>query len=71
MTEQPYLAGNILLIPGTSSSEHLRLNLQAAALRIRLDVIADLNANRPSPGTIIAGESEARSLFHIYVMNGP
>jgi pyridoxine 4-dehydrogenase len=37
-------APNILLIPGTSSLEHLRLNLQAAALRIPSGVIADLDA---------------------------
>ena len=34
---------NILLIPGTSSLEHLRENLQAAAIRIPADVLADLN----------------------------
>ena len=54
LTEQTYLAGNILLIPGTSSSEHLRLNLQAAALRIPSDVIADLDAIGRAPGTLIA-----------------
>jgi pyridoxine 4-dehydrogenase len=37
-------APNIMLIPGTSSPEHLRLNLQAAALRIPSEVIADLDA---------------------------
>jgi pyridoxine 4-dehydrogenase len=35
---------NILLIPGTSSIEHLRENLQASTLRIPRDVIADLDA---------------------------
>jgi pyridoxine 4-dehydrogenase len=34
---------NILLIPGTSSLEHLRENLQAAMLQIPSDVLADLN----------------------------
>jgi pyridoxine 4-dehydrogenase len=34
---------NILLIPGTSSLEHLRENLQAAALEIPSDVLADLD----------------------------
>lgn len=35
---------NILLIPGTSSLEHLRENLQAATLEIPSDVLADLDA---------------------------
>jgi pyridoxine 4-dehydrogenase len=43
-------APNILLIPGTSSLEHLRLNLQAAALRIPSEVIADLEAIGRAPG---------------------
>ena len=34
---------NILLIPGTSSLEHLRENLQAATLQIPADVLANLN----------------------------
>jgi pyridoxine 4-dehydrogenase len=34
---------NILLIPGTSSVEHLRENLSAAALRIPSDVIVELD----------------------------
>jgi pyridoxine 4-dehydrogenase len=42
---------NILLIPGTSSIEHLRENLQASTLRIPSEVIADLDA--------IAGASAA------------
>ena len=33
---------NVLLIPGTSSVEHLRENLQAAALQLPAAVIADL-----------------------------
>jgi aryl-alcohol dehydrogenase-like predicted oxidoreductase len=42
---------NILVIPGTSSIEHLRENLQASALRIPTEAIADLDAiggNSPS-----------------------
>ena len=35
---------NILLIPGTSSSEHLRENLQAATLRIPSEVLASLDS---------------------------
>jgi aryl-alcohol dehydrogenase-like predicted oxidoreductase len=35
---------NILLIPGTSSLDHLRLNLQAAALSIPSDAIEELDA---------------------------
>ena len=35
---------NILLIPGTSSRKHLRENLQAAALRIPSEVLANLNS---------------------------
>jgi aryl-alcohol dehydrogenase-like predicted oxidoreductase len=35
---------NILLIPGTSSVEHLRENLQAAQLRIPPEVLADLDS---------------------------
>jgi len=35
---------NILLIPGTSSTKHLRENLQAATLRIPSKALADLNA---------------------------
>jgi pyridoxine 4-dehydrogenase len=35
---------NILLIPGTSSVEHLRENLRAANLKLPDDVIAELNA---------------------------
>jgi aryl-alcohol dehydrogenase-like predicted oxidoreductase len=35
---------NILVIPGTSSLAHLRENLQAAALRIPSEVIADLDS---------------------------
>jgi aryl-alcohol dehydrogenase-like predicted oxidoreductase len=35
---------NILVIPGTSSLEHLRENLDAAKLQIPPEVIADLDA---------------------------
>src|SRR5207302_11113524 len=35
---------NILLIPGTSSVQHLRENLQAATLALPLDSLAKLNA---------------------------
>jgi pyridoxine 4-dehydrogenase len=35
---------NMLLIPGTSSVEHLRENLSAAALRIPSEVIAELDS---------------------------
>jgi aryl-alcohol dehydrogenase-like predicted oxidoreductase len=35
---------NILLIPGTSSIEHLRSNMKAAQLRLPADVLAALNA---------------------------
>jgi pyridoxine 4-dehydrogenase len=37
-------ARNILLIPGTSSINHLRENLDASALQLPLDIIAELNA---------------------------
>jgi pyridoxine 4-dehydrogenase len=38
---------NILPIPGTSSLEHLRENLQAATIEIPSDVLADLNGLSP------------------------
>ena len=37
-------ARNILLIPGTSSIHHLRENLQAAALQLAPEAIAELDA---------------------------
>lgn len=43
---------NILLIPGTSSVEHLRENLRAATLQLPAEVIADLD--------LIGGNSEQR-----------
>jgi pyridoxine 4-dehydrogenase len=44
---------NILLIPGTSSLEHLRENLQSSMLQIAPEVIADLDAigTRPTGST--------------------
>ncbi len=44
---------NILLIPGTSSLEHLRENLQAAKLRLPSETIEELNsiASASSPGS--------------------
>ena len=41
---------NILLIPGTSSVEHLRENLKAARLRIPFEMIANLDSIGGSPG---------------------
>jgi aryl-alcohol dehydrogenase-like predicted oxidoreductase len=35
---------NVLLIPGTSSVQHLRENLRAAALTLPEDTLAKLNA---------------------------
>ena len=40
---------NILLIPGTSSLEHLRENLKAASLQIPSEVLADLEAIGGAP----------------------
>ena len=37
-------ASNILLIPGTSSAEHLRENIEAASLVLPEDTVAELNA---------------------------
>jgi aryl-alcohol dehydrogenase-like predicted oxidoreductase len=37
-------SSNILLIPGTSSIEHLRENLAAATLELPSNAIAELNA---------------------------
>jgi aryl-alcohol dehydrogenase-like predicted oxidoreductase len=41
---------NILLIPGTSSLQHLRENLKAATLQIPAKVVADLDAIGGGPG---------------------
>jgi pyridoxine 4-dehydrogenase len=40
---------NILLIPGTSSTEHLRENLKAATLQLPSEVIADLDSIGADP----------------------
>ena len=48
---------NILLIPGTSSLEHLRENLQSSMLQIPPEVIADLDAI----GTRRTGSTSRRS----------
>jgi aryl-alcohol dehydrogenase-like predicted oxidoreductase len=45
---------NILLIPGTSSVEHLRENLSAAALQISSEIIAKLDAIGRGPGQGLA-----------------
>jgi pyridoxine 4-dehydrogenase len=45
---------NILLIPGTSSIEHLRENLKAATLKIPPQTIADLNEIAPLHGYVPA-----------------
>jgi aryl-alcohol dehydrogenase-like predicted oxidoreductase len=41
---------NILLIPGTSSVEHLRENLKAATLQIPSEMIARLDSIGGGPG---------------------
>jgi pyridoxine 4-dehydrogenase len=45
---------NLLLIPGTSSLGHLRENLQAAAIKIPAEVLADLDkvAQTPAPTVV-------------------
>jgi pyridoxine 4-dehydrogenase len=35
---------NVLLIPGTSSSKHLRENMQAGTLQIPTEILADLDS---------------------------
>lgn len=40
---------NILLIPGTSSVEHLRQNVFAASLQLEQQTVADLNAIAAKP----------------------
>jgi pyridoxine 4-dehydrogenase len=45
-----YRAPNILMIPGTSSLHHLREHLEAAALEISPETIADLNLIAVSKG---------------------
>jgi aryl-alcohol dehydrogenase-like predicted oxidoreductase len=39
-----HCAPNILLIPGTSSANHLRENLQAAAMQLSPETIAKLDS---------------------------
>jgi pyridoxine 4-dehydrogenase len=46
---------NILLIPGTSSVEHLRENLRAATLQLPSEMIADLDLIGGSPAAITKG----------------
>jgi aryl-alcohol dehydrogenase-like predicted oxidoreductase len=41
---------NILLIPGTSSVEHLHQNLNAATLQLPSEAIADLDSIGRGPG---------------------
>jgi pyridoxine 4-dehydrogenase len=41
---------NILLIPGTSSRQHLRENLRAASLQIPAELVVDLDAIGGAPG---------------------
>ena len=49
---------NLLVIPGTSSVDHLRENLQAAALEIPADVLAELDAvSASNAGAAMAGHS--------------
>ncbi|MEH2178660.1 aldo/keto reductase [Nostoc sp.] len=40
---------NILLIPGTSSVEHLRENIKAASLQLPQQTVVDLNAIAARP----------------------
>jgi len=42
---------NMLLIPGTSSVEHLRENLKAATLQLPSEIIADLDSISRGPGS--------------------
>ena len=49
---------NILVIPGTSSLSHFRENLQAAALEIPADVLADLNAVSTPTAAVPAARHE-------------
>ena len=52
---------NILLIPGTSSPKHLRENLNAAALELPLNVIAELN----TIGERVRAADQTAHKFHI------
>jgi aryl-alcohol dehydrogenase-like predicted oxidoreductase len=51
------LSPNILLIPGTSSTKHLRENLSAASLELSSDVISELDA---IAGSVRSGAQSAR-----------
>ncbi len=46
---------NVLLIPGTSSAEHLRENLAAAALQLTSEIITDLDSIGGDGGTDAVG----------------
>ena len=48
---------NILLIPGTSSVEHLRENLRAATLQLPSEMIANLDSIGRGPGAVINGRN--------------
>lgn len=52
---------NILLIPGTSSVEHLRENLEAAALQLPSEIIASLEAINEMPDAISKSSTSKQS----------
>jgi diketogulonate reductase-like aldo/keto reductase len=52
---------NVLLIPGTSSIEHLRENLKAAALQLPPEMIAELNKIGGSPRQAATGAGSTGS----------
>lgn len=52
---------NILLIPGTSSVDHLRENLKAAALQLPLQALTDLNAIAPLNRDVLTPSPELKS----------
>ena len=52
-------APNVLVIPGTSSREHLRENLRAATLQIPAEVLADLDA-MPRQGAELPAAHQAQ-----------
>jgi aryl-alcohol dehydrogenase-like predicted oxidoreductase len=49
---------NILVIPGTSSVQHLRENLQAATLQIPTEVLADLDAVSGQGAQVLVAQHE-------------
>jgi pyridoxine 4-dehydrogenase len=51
-------SSNILVIPGTSSTEHLRENLKAASLRIPAEVLADLDEVWSRRATVASARHE-------------